>query len=457
MSEATQIKSDAVRRKLDDAKDNAKAAKLYDVFEAELNDALEVRKTVPQLLGRIDALEKALARPVNLNANLKAPAQPKAVQKLPTIGKLFGAAMAAEFKRRTDQTPVAKTIAQIFEGDDNRLARTWATKAASNSANGLVSGWAAELNNSGLGPLWQEMPDQSVLRLLLEAGAREPDLDGLSGLTVPVDGTGDTMQAAWLAENATIPVTEGSIGATTLNRRKLGLIATFSTELAKTSSPNIADVVTRGALEAISAGVDSKLMSTDTAIAGVAPYGLFNGAPTQASAGSTVANIMTDLKYLLRMMTKARRPVLLINPINAAFLSMMIDSGVYVFRDMLAKGNLFGLPVLQSHAVPETGLYALDLDRLYIWSEAPEIDFSDGATLVMLDAGAADPKMGAGDGTVTAAESVNVSDAATVTGGPAEVRSMFQTYGQAMRFIQPVTWHWIDLKAAWVSAVDYSS
>lgn len=80
----------------------------------------------------------------------------------------------------------------------------------------------------------------------------------------------------------------------------------------------------------------------------------------------------------------------------------------------------------------------VDLDSLFLAPDAPEIDFSDDATLVMLDDDGVAPAM-AETGAITEAGSVSISDAATVAGGPAEIVNPSQIRAQALRLIQPIS------------------
>lgn len=58
-------------------------------------------------------------------------------------------------------------------------------------------------------------------------------------------------------------------------------------------------------------------------------------------------------------------------------------------------------------------------------------------------------------GAIDAAGSVNISDAAGVTGGPAEARSMLQTNATALRLIAPLSWTLTAPRCSYLTGVSW--
>ncbi|WP_186766257.1 phage major capsid protein [Falsiphaeobacter marinintestinus] len=432
------ITDPAVRRKLDAAKDQAKAAKAFDQFEAELADAFEARKQVPTLLARVDSLEKALARPVNFSATLKTPAKPKGDQKRPDVAECLITATAAELMRRVNQTAHAETIKQHHPGDDQAFQRRVVTgmlKAATNPATTTAAGWAAELVMSDAESYWSKLSAISVAGSLVERGLTRPIQFGdAHSLVVPQrahDNDG-AMRPAWIAEGASIPHVSGRLASSMLLPFKLAAISSFSDELAKTSVPNIRSVIESFIFDDSAVAIDEKLLSADIGIAGTSPSGLYNG-KTPLSAG---VHPLEDLKNLISKMVswRARRPVFIMGDLTLTTLKMWVEDGTFLFRDELAKGTLFGIPVVHSATVAPNQIAILDCAALYLGLPVPLVDISATASIVMASASGTAPKMGNPDHHVSEPDSIHESDARFTT-PPAEVRSMFQTAGQAVRVI----------------------
>jgi len=113
-----------------------------------------------------------------------------------------------------------------------------------------------------------------------------------------------------------------------------------------------------------------------------------------------------------------------------------------LFRDELARGQIFGIPVLQSTNIPVDELQAVDMAQQAVADGPMRFDVSDSATIVEYDDDTGtDPHMDAGaprspnTGTVSAA--VTALDAAA---GLGNVRSLFQTETVAIKSVQELSW-----------------
>jgi hypothetical protein len=180
----------------------------------------------------------------------------------------------------------------------------------------------------------------------------------------------------------------------------------------------------------------------NAAIAGIRPASPWNGAATQASAGDTQANILTDLRFLLDTLSAAnagRAPRIIMNPARLSGLSMLTNAnGSFVFREELAQGTLMGVPLIISTNCPADHVFIIDLADFGTAFGTPEFDVSEQATLVMADDDGVAPTM-ADTNAISDGGSLHVSDAAG-TVPPTVVRSVFQTWEVALRMVLPISW-----------------
>ncbi len=138
---------------------------------------------------------------------------------------------------------------------------------------------------------------------------------------------------------------------------------------------------------------------------------------------------------------KARRPVLIMSDLTLMTIAMLRDgAGGFPMAGAVAAKTLFGMPVITSGNVSNTEILGVDADRIWLADNLPEFDSSSEVTLVMADAEAPAPTMGDGAGNVGVSDSIKVSDAAGTT-PPAEVHSVFQSDGTAIRMVQPISWN----------------
>ncbi|NOE32504.1 phage major capsid protein [Ruegeria sp. HKCCD7318] len=430
----------ALRPKMVSQLSEAAAAELWDVLSVELKDAFEARTVVPTVVNEMSALRRVMERPQVVEAVIKEPAKPKAVQKAPRLLDCLVASATAEFLRRTNGTPVGKTIDSLFDAKNHKLSRSVSKKMLRKSATGpartLDAAWASELTNHDVLGFWQDVGEVSVLGSLVSRGFATPlDFGPNNSLTVPLRGPKGTMRGAWVEEGATIPMLQGSLGSATFFRYKLAGISAYSDELAQVSVPSIQSTIREFILEDTLVAADEAFLSTDGPVPALRPGGILTGVtPLTPGAGYD-----DDLKGLLGAMAtaRARNPVFLISPQTELALMLARENGQYIFHDaMLNEGTIYGRPYIVSNNVPETRIIILDAAALAIALAVPEIDQSNAATLVMTDAAGADPKMqgnGADHGS-DAAGDIQISDAAT-TVPASEVKSMFQMSATAIRVV----------------------
>jgi hypothetical protein len=107
----------------------------------------------------------------------------------------------------------------------------------------------------------------------------------------------------------------------------------------------------------------------------------------------------------------------------AAGLVSAPNTGIFPFRDEIARGSLGGIPYIQSTTVaPHTMILVDAADFVVVGGEAPRLEISDQATLHFEDTSPTD----------------------LVSGSPGVVatpqKSLFQTDSLALRLVQPLNW-----------------
>lgn len=428
--------------------------------EAEVENLIEVERALPDINARLASLE-AKGNIVRVDAELKAPAKAKRPQAKVGPLDMTTNLIAVEFLRHSTDLRPREAIARLLPGDDFADARKQlkdlVAKSETSTGTTTQAGWAAELVQSETLAFWEPMENRSVVAALASR-ARVQEFGPNNSVTVPMRNKGKTMHAGWVAENATIPVKAGAFASTTMYRHKVGVISTFTNELARTSIVNMQTVIRSAIIEDTTDFIDEWFLDrTQGGSVAASPASPFFGVTGRFSQGTGLDNILQDLKFLAEEMIKmkARAPIILINPLRLLSLSTVRDgAGNFVFREDLAAGELMGLPFLSSNNVPEDEIFAIDTDALLLANDQPLVDVSASATLVMVDDQTPDPSIKDPD-EVNLAGSIKVSDAASTVGGPAEVHSIWQQDATAIRFVLPMSWGMIQQNCTFVGSVTW--
>jgi hypothetical protein len=145
----------------------------------------------------------------------------------------------------------------------------------------------------------------------------------------------------------------------TLQFSKISTIVLLDDELVRMSTPAAEIVVRDELLSAIVQFEDQQFIdSTVTASAGVHPASITNGAPSVASTGSTVAEIVADVKTMYAIAVAANIPFLspafIMNPRTAIYLSTGLTAGNISMWPTIGPrgGTWFNVPVIVSANVP---------------------------------------------------------------------------------------------------------
>ena len=323
---------------------------------------------------------------------------------------------------------------------DNRVEAI--VKAATTTAMTTTVGWAAELVEDDLAGFINELEAVSVYGAMAARGTAIP-FGGANSITVPKRSGSGNVSGSFVGENATIPVKQDEYGSVVFNRYKAAVISTFTNELARVSTPQIEGLLRDAIVMDTGDMLDSVLCNpANAAVAGIRPASPWNGAATQASAGDTLDNILTDIRFLTDTLSAAnagRNPAFVLNPARLSGLALLTNAnGSFVFRDEIASGSLMGIPIISSTNCPADHVFIIDLADFGTAFGTPEFDVSDQATLVMADDDGVAPTM-ADTNAVSEAGSLKVSDAAGTT-PPTVVKSMFQQWSVALRMVLPISW-----------------
>lgn len=447
-----------LRKQLELAKQKTLAQAEYDAFQAELEEYTPLRPMVEDLAQSVKDLQ---ARPATASVTLKQPAAPKKEvpqEKTDTLSATFLAGISLMLRERNIASGTTTNIVnRLAPGEQHETLRNnavklytaWKKSSAENASTTAI-GNGIELVGFAQTSIYDPIKATSAASKLIPLGNPIP-FDGANSLSVP-SRSGGGLTPAWVQENATIPVKGATTGAKYFYRHKLAVITTFTNEILRVR-PDLLALAEKWIKDDFASTLDDAIFNPANAGSfGVSPASIFNGATNSASAGISLAAIITDLKTLLAYAStnKFTKPVLVIHSDRLLGISLANVDGKFPFRDEVAQGKLFGIPVVSSPYVPSNIFGIVDADAFLFFEDPVEVDTSNAVTLVMADDNAAAPTM---DGTV--AGSIKVSDAADTT--PASVvTSTFQTNATALRFIAPLSFGLIAAdRSAYLTGVAY--
>lgn len=450
-------------------------AELVGIAEAENRDladdeALQLEKMsadVEDIVKRIENLEraeKALGMKV-VRAEAPRGDSPAIIQRRGygrdrPKGDLIWKQATVAFLAHTERKSHEQIAMERYKHDDELQA---VVKAVANPAMTDVAGWAQELTDDANQGFRDLLRGVSAAAQAFAVAGLNLNFDGLTAIKLPGrGGTTQDLAPSWTGEGDAIPVKKATTIAQTLYPYKWGVISTFSKELNMRSIPQIEALIRSFMLADAGTQLDANYFNDAAAVSGVRPAGILENATSTAAdaTGANQAEQMTiDLRNLVNPIITANMGQTLrifMHPTNAlAMSSVLTATGVYLFRDELAAGNLWGIPVIQSTNIATDTLIAQDCNELAVADDAPDFEVNDTATLVEYDDDSVTtpPGMTAdthprspNPGTVDAA--INAVDAAA---GKGPVRSLFQTYTVGIRMVQFLSW--ADLRTGSVSEI----
>lgn len=299
------------------------------------------------------------------------------------------------------------------------------TLAASNPAMTNVAGWAAELIDTQMGEFLDLLAPESVFARL--TGLRVT-FDRNGGVKLPGRST-RSLGGSFTGEGAPIPVRQAQLTSVLLAPFKATVITTMTRELAQRSAPAAEPLFRQMMIEDTAITIDGAFLDGGAASA-VRPAGLQTLGTGSASAGKTVAQIMTDLRGMAEGIILAqagRRPVWVMNDIRRLGLMTALSTteDTRPFADEIRNGSLLGYGIVTSINVPNEVVFLVDQAELAQgYGDSPAIDMSNQATLHM----EADSPL----------PLVTGAQGSGVVASP--MRSLFQTDSLALRLVWDVSW-----------------
>ena len=331
---------------------------------------------------------------------------------------------AAAFVRAKVSNITPEQAARKLYGKDHGL---FETRAASTPASLTTPGWAGLTGHDVVySQLIQKITALSAAAGLMMLGAKV-DLTGVQSITIPGRTYNPTSAGDWIAEGGVIPVRHPAVApGPKLQPRKLGVLATFSREMAEADS--VEEFTTQAIKEAAAALLDLQMFSTNVGDASHPP-GILIGATTVTAAPATGAGgwiISSDIGSLVGALATnggGLEPIIIASPAQAAALKMWRQADFF--------------PILASVALAPGTVVAVEQSSFVSGMDGvPEFDTSKGATIHMED--------------TTPTDIVAGGVAATPT------KSLFQTDVIGLRMILNASWGMRNVKhVAIVSGVSW--
>lgn len=296
-------------------------------------------------------------------------------------------------------------IALYFaEGDRERAAkivesnRVWmdqtpevvtALRAPVAAGDTTTAGWAAEL--APLQNLASEFVELLRPRTLI---GRIPGFTSVPFNSLIPRQTAGT-EGDWVGEGARKPVGRLTVDNIEFKFTKIAKIVAITEELARFSNPSAEARVREDLIKGVQQRADRTFVDPAiTAIAGIRPASIFNGADTAAATGTAIAHVIADVKAAIATFVALELPVdqivILTTPSLAVALSLMrttLDASA--FPGMAPSGgNLLGFPAFVSSLVPSGHVeFFIPSEVLLADDGQANVSVSNQATLFMDDGG----------------------------------------------------------------------
>jgi HK97 family phage major capsid protein len=254
----------------------------------------------------------------------------------------------------------------------------------------IAKALAATTDTAG-GFLIAEEVARDVIELLRPASV----VRSMNPITVPLNGNtlrlprlNSGSQGGWIGENQNIPKTEPVFGSITLSPKKYASLVPISNDLLRRADQSV-DVMVRDDMVA-DIGQSTDIAYIRGTGAGGQPLGFRNisGIQTTATAGTTLAQVTTDLGTAMqKMMDKNIRMLRLgwlMEPRTWRHLITIRDgNGNLVFKPEMDRNMLFGFPFRVTTQIPRNLGGGTNESELYF------IDFADvvigEATSILID------------------------------------------------------------------------
>jgi HK97 family phage major capsid protein/HK97 family phage prohead protease len=399
----------------------------------ELNTQIESnQKTLEQLRRAETSLTNAVPAIIQKGETiLESPRRPFAAPKkeVKPFDHLVRTAVVTAVAKAQTRNPLDVLKERYGEDVQTKAVFDIVTRAASAPALTTTTGWAAELVQTAFLDMLETLMPMSVYPGLSNRGPKFTF--GRNGIvSIPARTTSTTVAGSFVAQGAPIPVRQGAFTATTLTVKKMGVITSFSREMAEHSTPAIEAVLRQAIVEDTSVAIDTILLDA-TAASATRPAGLRNGVTgATATAGGGLAALVGDVKTLAGSLITGsnghlRDPVWIMNPIQVLSIQFQTNAnGQFIFQDEIAQGRFRGYPLYQSTTVPSGTVLLIDAaDFFSATGDAPVFNASDTATLHMDD---------------TTPLALSATGAPNTVAAP--IRSLYQTDSLAIRMTWDLNW-----------------
>lgn len=310
-------------------------------------------------------------------------------------------------------------------------------KAAVAPATTTTSGWAAELVNTAMTEFLETLRPMSVYPELAAAGGGRLSFGPNQGaIKIPARAPTPSIGGSFIGEGAPIPVRRLALTSATLSPKKLGVITTFTREIARYSTPAIEGILRNEILADTAITLDSILLDNVAGDA-IRPAGLLNGVTAlTATTGGGQAAILADIRKLRAPFDSANNGtnlVLLMNPAQEVGLALTpaADGQLGWTSSVLSRYK-----IITSTAIPVGRVIMVNAgDFVTATGDVPEFEMSNEATLHMED---------------SAPLAIGTAGSPATVAAP--VRSLFQTATMGLRMLMDVSWslrrpgavQWID-------------
>jgi HK97 family phage prohead protease len=442
--EGTRMKTIAEQITALEAKRAASAARMETIMQKSLDedrtsDAAE-QDEFDRLNGEVEAIDKDLVRLRQVEKTKALAAKPvikadSAVQGAETRSSIIvkaqpklapGQLFAQKVKCLALSQKVFRNAADIageMYGPDSAVVGEF--KAAVPAGTTIAGNWAATLISAESGAVAdfiEYLRPSTILGRFGNGGI--PALRSVMFRTPLITQT--TGGAGyWVGESKAKPLVQFSFTRTTLEPTKVANICVLTEESIRYSTPK-SDVIVRDSLAAaLRERLDIDFINpAKTAVAGVSPASITNGAEHIASSGPDANDVRMDIRAVYAKYSAANNPpstgVWIMSSNNAVALAMMTNPlGQTEFAGMsMTGGALSAMPVIASDYVDDI-VVLVNASDIYLADDGGiTVDASREASLEMSDAPTSN------SGTPTAAQLV----------------SMFQTNSVAIRAEREISW-----------------
>jgi HK97 family phage prohead protease len=341
----------------------------------------------------------------------------------PGIG--FVQRIRAEFLSHRQYRPASDIAAELY-GPDSPVTMELMTKANVLAGSTISGNWAANLV-SPEGATAQDFIEwlrpQTILGRFGTGGI--PSMRSVM-FNVPMvqqtaGGTG-----YWVGEGKAKPLTSFNFARLTLPPLKVANICVLTMESIRFSSPKSDTIVRDQLAAALKERLDLDFITpAKTAVAGVSPASITNGAPSIVSSGDDADAVRLDIRSLIAKYMAANNPptsgvFIMGSTVAAALTSMTNPLGQPEFAGMsMTGGVLFGFPVIASDYAPAGVVVLVNASDIYLADDGDiTIDSSNEASLEMSDA----------------------PTGSSITPTATQLVSMYQTNSVAIRAERVINW-----------------